>query len=259
MKRLSFCFALLAASFTHSTLAQENGRAVMERSEQATKSQTESAHYLLELLDSDGSLVQARKMEFFFQRKDGQERTLIKFNAPPVMAGTGLLIEDRNEAANDIWLYLPATRKLRRIAGAEKSNWFMGTEFTHEDFEDYQIPRYAFERMPDAPCQAGHCYVISASPSQAAEQAASGYSKKVYWIDQKTLYPVMIDYFDRDGKHTKHLETAGISPYASYWRPQQIEMTNFTNGRKTRLTVESREVDAALDDYYVSKRYLRAD
>lgn len=259
MNRLTFCIVLLTAFVSHQSLAQDNGREIMERSEQATKSRTEVASYLLELLDSDGRLVQARKMEFFFQRKDGQERTLIKFNAPPVMAGTGLLIEDRDEAANDIWLYLPATRKLRRIAGAEKSNWFMGTEFTHEDFEDYQIPRYAFERMPDATCPPSNCYVISATPSQPAEQAASGYSKKVYWIDQKTLYPVMIDYFDRDGKHTKHLEAGGMSSYGTFWRPQQIEMTNFTNGRKTRLTVESREVDAPLDDYYVSKRYLRAD
>lgn len=259
MNRLTLGVALVAAVLAQQSVAQESGREIMERSEQATKSRTEAAHYLLELLDSDGRLVQTREMEFFFQRNQGQERTLIKFKTPPVIAGTGLLIEDRNEAANDIWLYLPATRKLRRIAGAEKSNWFMGTEFTHEDFEDYQIPRYAFERLPDADCHSGACYVISASASLPAEQAASGYSKKVYWIDRKTLYPVVVDYFDRDGKHTKHLEATGLSPYESYWRPQQIEMTNFVNGRKTRLTVQRRQVDASLDDYYVSKRYLRTD
>ena len=36
-------------------------------------------------------------------------------------------------------------------------------------------------------------------------------------------------------------------------------MRNLANGRTTRLTASSREVDGKLDDFYVSQRYLRSE
>ena len=126
--------------------AEESARAFMERSEAATKANTEVAYERVELRNADGSLIQARRMLYHFKKLPDKEVTLIRFLSPPALKGVGLRIVDRGDSVNDLWLYLPATRRLRRLAGAEKTNWFMGTEFTNEDFEDYQIPLY--HRLP---------------------------------------------------------------------------------------------------------------
>lgn len=86
-----------------------------------------------------------------------------------MIEGTGLLIEDTGAEANDIRLYLPATRRLRRIAGVEKGNWYMGTELAFEDFEDYRIPFYGFTLTGEEPCpDGGRCSLVEAVPATAS-------------------------------------------------------------------------------------------
>ena len=237
-----------------------SGRDLVVRSDQRTKSRTEKTLYRMELLDADGDVTQARRLEVYFKRDGSVERTLQKFLSPPVIEGTGLLIEDTGAEVNDIWLYLPATRRLRRIAGVEKSNWYMGTELTYEDFEDYQIPYYDFALAGDEACPSGgRCTLVEATPATPSGRATSGYSKKVYWLETESLYPVRVDFYAEDGHRAKELVSAGLEEVNGYWRPRTIVMRNLDTGRATRLTVEERRVDAPLDDYHVTKRYLRSD
>jgi outer membrane lipoprotein-sorting protein len=237
-----------------------DGLGLVTASEERTKSTTERATWRLELLDPHGKKVQERELQIFFKRSGDEESTLQKFLAPPVIAGTGILIVDRGVAANDIWLYLPATRRLRRISGAEKGNWYMGTELTYEDFEDFQIPNYRFSSLGERPCgDRRQCSVVEAVPATPVEQGASGYSKKVYWLDGESLYPVKVDYYAKNGKLAKQLTVSGLQRVGQYFRPDEIVMSNLDNGRKTRLVVVHREIDQPLDDYHVSQRYLREE
>jgi hypothetical protein len=238
-----------------------DGPGVIKESERRIKSSTEKTLYKMDLLDAGGHVTQSRDIELYYKKADGTESTLFKFTAPPVVQGTGLLIVDAGKAVNDIWMYLPATRRIRRIAGAEKSNWFMGTEFTHEDFEDYKTSAYTFQldKEDDACGEQQRCFVVSAVASDAAEKEASGYGKKVYWIEKQTMYPVRVDYLDKSGAPAKRLDVRKLAHVGNYWRPQMYEMRNLTNGRTTRLTAVSREVDLKLDDHFVSQRYLRSE
>jgi hypothetical protein len=36
---------------------------------------------------------------------------------------------------DDRWLYLPATRKVRRIPASDRGDYFLGTDFTYEDIQ----------------------------------------------------------------------------------------------------------------------------
>ncbi len=240
-------------------LAGQEAREIMATSEAATKSATEVVNYRLELIDAYDRLVQAREMLFRYKRESELESTLIQFLSPPAIAGTGLVIKDTGAEANDIWLYLPATRRLRRISGAEKTNWFMGTEFSHEDFEDYQMHLYRFSRRGEETCGDSLCDVIAAEPSNEDERRASGYMRKIYWIERTSQYPVRIEYIGRDGEAVKIFEAEQLTEADGYWRPQVVEMRNLANGRKTRLLVEERQLDVQLQDYLVSARYLRVD
>jgi len=236
------------------------GRDLIARSEQRTESATEKTTYRMELIGTDGAVTQTRRLDVYFKRSEGVKRTLQKFLSPPVVESTGLLVEDTGAPVNDIWLYLPATRRLRRISGVEKSNWYMGTEFAFEDFEGYQIPYHDFTLVGDDECpEGGVCHLVEAVPASAEERGASGYSKKVYWIEAESLYPVRVDYYGEDGHRVKELTSGGLEREGDYWRPRTIEMRNLDNHHATRMVAEERAVDAALDDYYVTKRFLRSD
>ncbi len=255
---LAIATAMLSLS---AAAATPDASTVIRESEQRIKSHSEKTVYRMELLDVDGQTQQTRGIELYYKRDGHAETSLFKFTSPPVVQGTGLLIADTGKTVNDIWMYLPATRRIRRISGAEKSNWFMGTEFTHEDFEDYKPDAYSFQLdKADAACGDGrHCVVVSAKASDATEREASGYGQKIYWIEKQSMYPVRIDYLDKAGKAVKRLDVRKLVESGTYWRPQVYEMKNLANGRVTRLTAISREVDGQVDDYHVSQRFLRAD
>lgn len=260
MKKITYLAAALLALVAQTAQAVE-GLDVVKDSERRMKSSTEKTSYRMDLVDANGQVQQSRTLELFYKRSDATESTLFKFTAPPVLQGTGLLIVDSGQVVNDIWMYMPSTRRIRRIAGAEKSNWFMGTEFTHEDFEDYKISAYSFQLdQADEPCgDKQRCVVVSSKPNKPTEVEASGYSKKVYWIDKESMYPVRIDYIDKSGAPAKRLDVRKLVKLGNYWRPQVYEMLNLANGRLTRLTATSREVDGPLEDQLVSQRHLRSE
>lgn len=233
---------------------------LIRRSEERSKSSTEHIRYRMELVDAGGKVEQERTLEIFYKRTAESEVTLQKFLSPPIFEDSGMRIVDSGQPANDIWMYLPATRRLRRISGAEKSNWYMGTQFTYEDFEDYQREVYEFRLLRQDACGDGErCWVIEALPATPEERKASGYGKKVYWLEQESLYPVRVDYLGKDGRELKRATIAGLEKDGAYHRPARIVMEDLTNGRSTRLIVLEREIDAPLEDYYVSNRYLRED
>ncbi|XVJ71132.1 MAG: outer membrane lipoprotein-sorting protein [Rhizobacter sp.] len=258
--KVRLLMGLMALALTAPVHAAD-GLSVMQESERRIKSSTEKTLYRMDLFDAAGQVQQTREIELYYKKTDANESTLFKFTSPPVLQGTGLLIVDTGKVVNDIWMYLPATRRIRRIAGAEKSNWFMGTEFTHEDFEDYKINAYSFQLdKEDESCgDQQRCAVVHAVASDATEKDASGYAKKVYWIEKQSLYPVRIDYIDQSGATSKRLDVRKLVRVGNYWRPQAYEMRNLLNNRSTRLTALSREVDSKVDDFHVSQRYLRSE
>ncbi len=61
------------------------------------------------------------------------EKRIIRFLTPADVKGTSLLTFDYENKTDDMWLYLPALRKTRRIVASEKAKSFMGSEFTYAD------------------------------------------------------------------------------------------------------------------------------
>ncbi|MCK5687795.1 outer membrane lipoprotein-sorting protein, partial [Myxococcota bacterium] len=65
---------------------------------------------------------------------DGKtEKRLIRFIAPADIKGTGLLTWDYEDKSDDMWLFMPALRKTRRIVASDKAKSFMGSEFSYSD------------------------------------------------------------------------------------------------------------------------------
>ena len=74
------------------------------------------------------------------------DRLLIRFNYPNDIRGTGFLVWEHPSSDDERFLYLPSLGRVRRIAGTETQESFVGSDFTYEDiggreFDDYS---YAF-------------------------------------------------------------------------------------------------------------------
>ena len=63
------------------------------------------------------------------------------FEKPADVKGTAFLSweYDDPKKEDDKWLYMPAMKKVRRISGASKNEYFMGSDFTYDDMGDRNV------------------------------------------------------------------------------------------------------------------------
>src|SRR3954464_2673379 len=70
------------------------------------------------------------------------DRLLIRFTYPNDIRGTGFLVWEHPQGEDERFLYLPSLGRVRRIAGSEAQESFVGSDFSYEDiggreFDDY--------------------------------------------------------------------------------------------------------------------------
>lgn len=122
----------------------------------------------------------------------GQMR-LTEFLAPGDMKGTKALVRSRTQ----MYLYLPAYNKIRRVASHATKGGFLGTTFSNEDIS---TTTYADVYAASSVRSEDDNWVVEATPREGVKAA---YGKLVFVIDQKLALPTEIRYFNDKGQHTK--------------------------------------------------------
>lgn len=161
------------------------------------------------------------------------DKSLTIFDHPADVAGTAFLSYTHATEPDDQWLYLPALKRVKRIASANKSGPFMGSEFAYEDISSQEVEKYAYKYIRDEKLSDKDTFVIERYP----QYKHSGYTKQVVWIDKEHYRVQQVVYYDRKGAKLKTLTFKGYQQYLDqYWRADQMDMVNHLNGKSTTLT-----------------------
>jgi outer membrane lipoprotein-sorting protein len=164
--------------------------------------------------------------------KDDGDKSLIIFDQPKDVEGTALLTWSHKVEDDDRWLYLPALKRVKRIAGNNKSGPFMGSEFAFEDLGSQEVEKYTYKYLRDEELGGELCYVVERYPVDKS----SGYTRQVMWIDQSEYRAQKIEFFDRKQSLLKTLEFKDYAQYLDqYWRPARMDMVNHQTGKSTTL------------------------
>ncbi|HUS25287.1 MAG TPA: outer membrane lipoprotein-sorting protein [Candidatus Binatia bacterium] len=160
------------------------------------------------------------------------DKSLIVFDQPKDVAGTALLTWSHKAGDDDRWLYLPALKRVKRIASSNKSGPFMGSEFAYEDLGSQEVEKYTYRYLRDEDLAGQKCFVIERTPVDPE----SGYTRQVVWLDQAEYRPWKIEFYDRKQSLLKTLAFAGYEQYAGkFWRPGKLDMVNHQTGKSTTL------------------------
>ena len=161
--------------------------------------------------------------------------SLVIFDTPKDVKGTAFLSHTKKSGADDQWLYLPALKRVKRIASSNQAGPFMGSEFAYEDISSQELEKYdySFVKMDDF--NGLECYVVSYDPVEKK----SGYSEQLTWIDKKEYRVQKVDYYDRKKSLLKTLVFKNYRQYENkFWRADIYEMVNHQTGKKTILEFE---------------------
>lgn len=186
--------------------------------------------------------------------EDGDKRLVI-FDSPRDVKGTALLTFSHKVKSDDQWLYLPAVKRVKRIASDNKSGPFVGSEFSYEDMTPQEVEKFTYKYIRDESYDGMECFVVE----RFRVDENSGYTREVVWIDKEEYRELRIEYYDRKASHLKTLTKTEWNQYLDkYWRPLERFMQNHQTGKSTLLIFSNFQFKTGLSDSDFKKSRLKS-
>ncbi len=195
-------------------------------------------------------LIRLQSLE---QENDG-DKSLSIFDKPLDVKGTAFLSFSHPVGSDDQWLYLPALKRVKRIASRNKSGPFMGSEFAYEDLTSFEIEKYTYNYLKDEPCNDQTCFVVEQFPVDKY----SGYTRRIVWIDQSEYRLQKVEFYDRKNALLKTLTYHGYNQYLDkHWRAELMKMENHQTKKSTDLKWNDYAFNTGLSDKDFNKNSLK--
>ena len=232
-----------------------DGQSIMEEVDRRDSGWKDSQATLRMLLRNKHKEISKRSLRIKSLEVVGDgDKSLTIFDEPKDVKGTAFLSHTHSLKPDDQWLYLPSIKRVKRIASANKSGPFVGSEFAYEDLTSFELEKYMFKWIKDEIIDNTKYYIIEAIP----QYKYSGYTSLLLSIDRNITRPVKIIYFDRKGSRLKTLTQHDFQKYLdTYWRPDRMEMVNHQTGKSTTLLWDNWQFDKGLSETNFNKASLK--
>lgn len=235
--------ALAAAAPSAATAESLSARAIMERVDARDDGDNQTGRMRMTLIDRSGH-ERVRLLRSFRKDKGRDRLNLMFFLEPADVRDTGFLTYDYRapERDDDQWLYLPELRKTKRIAGADKSSSFMGTDFSYADMTRRAVEEWRYRLLKEDKLRGHKVWLIEAVPASRAVAERYGYAKSVVFVRQDIFMVVRAVHWLADGGRLKYLDVTALEKIDGVWVATARDMRTVRGGRTEHRTV------LALDD-----------
>ena len=182
------------------------------------------------------------------------DKSMTIFDKPRDVKGTALLSFTHKEGPDDQWLYLPALKRVKRIASDNKSGPFMGSEFAYEDISSQEVEKYTYKFLRDDTFDGMDVFVFERYPVDKK----SGYTRQIVWLDKEFYKERKIEFYDRKNSLLKTLLFTEYHQYLDqYWRAHDMHMENHQTGKSTSLLQSNYQYRTGLKDRDFDKNSLK--
>ena len=254
--RASVVFMVLGLALAYFTInfngfAQESAsEEIMRRVDERAIPKDMKSDMTMKLIDKKGR-ERVRTVRIIRQ---GDERQIMWFLAPADVRGTSFLRISNEDRNDDMWLYLPAFKKVRRIATKARKENFMGSDFTYEDMEKRKLKDYTYKLVREERLGDHECYVVESIPKESVD---SDYSKIISWVWKDDYLIIKEEFYDGKGELRKVKTMSGLEKHNQYWIPGGLKMENVQKQHVTDIAFDNIEVDTGAEDDLFSTAYLQ--
>jgi len=255
MKKALLYYFVLMCSIP--VLYAQSPEDIVRKSREVMTVSSFEAYSTLTIIDARGNERIRKSTMASRSYPDGSEKRVIRFTAPPEVAGTGILIFDYADKQDDMWIYLPAMRQTRRIVSSEKSKSFMGSEFTNADMSAPLFGDFSYTSAGDEVLNGQDCWVIESKPKNTSLESEYGYARAVRYYSKKDYLVLLTLYYNFDGELIKTIKTDAYHKVAAGDRYMitRMQAINHANGRRSEMQMENiREVLS--DEKYFTVSWL---
>ncbi len=213
-----------------------------------------STHMALQMdLIEEGGKVSSRMIEQWGIEEGDLANSIMVFRSPASVKDTRFLQVENEDRGDDKWIYLPAMKRVRRIASSDGSKSFMGSDATYDDMESRDIARDTFELVKEEALSDFDCWVLKV---QAKDPSDSQYAYKLVWHDKATNYPVKVEMYDMQGELEKVMTIKDLQNVDGHWTPVDTVIENVQNGHSTEMKVLNVEFDKSVNSRMFTTQFL---
>lgn len=221
---------------------------LMDKARDLTMSGDIQSMVTLTITEKNGS-VRTRKLNMLTKTcTGGTIKRMVKFLDPADVRGTAMLIVDNKDVQDDMWIYLPALKKTRRIVSTEKGKSFMSSEFSNADMSSGSNSDFNIRHMPES--GKNDLWIIESVPVNDDKAGEYGFSRKVTFLGKKSLRTKKIDFYNFDNELFKTIEIVGTQPLVGKEGYIMTDMLaeNHLNGRSSRVKFDDVNTSASIPD-----------
>lgn len=201
-----------------------------------------------------------RALTVLSKKSAAGDKSLTRFTYPADIAGTAFLVwEHPGMAASgagrggeaERFLYLPSLARVRRIAGSEAQESFVGSDFTYEDIGGREFDDYAYVLISDT-AENGTAYTLESRASNATAR----FPRVVSVVRKDNFVVIHAEIFNKRGEVQKIFDASRVEKIGRYWTVMAMSMKDTGQKTRTELTVEKAEYDIGLTDDAFTRREL---
>lgn len=177
--------------------------------------------------------------------ENGLLNAMMRISAPADMRDAAYLIKETSEPGKDdeMYIYIPAMQKVRRVTGGMKESSLFGTDLSYADVKQisYALSGETLKLDRTEQLENRPTWVLSMSP-QASNEAR--FDKVVAWVDQKSCMLIKADFLQgtavrkRFTSSAKHLKQSGPHWYISEGRMEDLQEKTHTTLKITGVMSE---------------------
>jgi hypothetical protein len=239
--------------------APADPREVMEKSFMVGRVADSSQNATFTLIAGNGQKRVRETMGVTKLQQNGVDNMrMVRFTTPKDVAGTVILtIEHGSE--DDMWVYLPALGRVRRLVASNKKDSFAGTDFTYGDVIGHKVADWTYKLLREETVDGAPTWVIESLPKSPQVASDTGYGRRISWVRQDNYVLVKGENYNARGEleRTFHgTEVTNIDPKAGKWQALRLEMTNVKTKHTSVIAFSNFRANVGVSDDYFTTRYM---
>jgi uncharacterized protein len=257
--------ALLLACLvaTPAGAAELTPEVVMQRNFVALKVADSTADAIFTLRNSDGQERVRKTIAWTKLQPNGTDNMrLVRFLSPQDVRSTATLTIENSDRDDDIWIYLPALKKTRRLLASNKKDSFVGTDFSYGDIIGFKVGEWRHSILREEAVDGAPCFVVESLPGSPEVQENSGYSKRLQWIRKDNFVAMKGEFYDAAGKLLKTIvasELREVDPAKGRWQAMRLEARNVQTGHSTTIEQQNFKANQGLSTQQFAARELERE
>lgn len=200
-----------------------------------------------------------RSLNGVSRQQGGATARLMRFASPADMRGVATLTIERVGGSDDLWIYLPALHRVRRLVASNRADPWAGSEFALGDIAGHKVADWRHRIIGREVLAGKPAVVIESLPATKRVASDTGYGKRVTWLREADHATLQSQFHDAAGAPLKRLLASDIEALpGGKLQPLRLTMQSLRGPALSILQFSSFRTDVRVDPADITPEALQS-